>query len=220
MTLIRFARTAIAAIALIAVGAPALAADRDPPPAADGYSWEGPYLGGHLGYGWLDVSNTSPGQAWSQDDDGFLGGVLVGYNFQMDRYVFGVEADAAFGFIDDTEVRPVFGPVEFTHHGQHTFRVRGGRTYGPALFYATGGLALADFRASSPIGSDKDFFVGFTIGGGAEVMIADRWSLRAEYLYADYGKETLTLGGVPIRSDFETHNLRFGFAYSFGHWLP
>ncbi len=222
MTIIRTAKAIATAVAVVAVSAPALAADWESPPA-EGYSWEGPYVGGHGGYALLDASNSvnavAP-QNWNQKADGFLGGVLVGYNFDMDGYVLGFEADAGFGDINDRETRPGIGGVKITHHGQHTFRLRGGVTYGPALFYATGGLALADFRARSPIGNDKDFFFGFTVGGGVEAKITENWSLRAEYLYGNYGRETLNLGAVPVRADFETHNFRVGFAWHFGHLLP
>ena len=221
MTFLHLKKLAATAVVLIAASASAMAADWERP--AGGYSWEGPYIGGHAGYALLNADNSvnavAP-QNWNQKADGFLGGVLVGYNFQMDRYVLGFEADAGFGPINDRETRPGIGGVKITHHGQHTFRLRGGITHGAALFYATGGLALADFRARSPLGNDKDFFLGFTIGGGVEAKIAENWSLRAEYLYGNYGTKTLNLGAVPVRPDFETHNFRVGFAWHFGHLLP
>jgi outer membrane immunogenic protein len=59
---------------------------------------------------------------------------------------------------------------------------------------------------------------GWTVGGGIEKMLSDRWLIRGEYRYADYGTWTSTFGGTPIivkSFDLATHTAFVGFAKKF-----
>jgi outer membrane immunogenic protein len=74
------------------------------------------------------------------------------------------------------------------------------------LVYGTGGLAYGEVQgnlgwsnvfsgATTPRywqGSDSDLRVGWTLGGGAEYALTSAISIRAEYLYLDLGKSTVT----------------------------
>jgi outer membrane immunogenic protein len=70
------------------------------------------------------------------------------------------------------------------------------------LIYATGGAAFAPVKSSASVtfGADKYYLnnsvfaasnasnrAGWTIGGGMEWAFLPRWSLKAEYLYLDFG---------------------------------
>jgi outer membrane immunogenic protein len=78
------------------------------------------------------------------------------------------------------------------------------------LLYATGGVALTDFKfestyadnAISPVfpggtgfGSSSQVKAGWVVGGGGEWMLDRSWSVRAEYLYVDFGSLTVS---VPV----------------------
>jgi outer membrane immunogenic protein len=111
-------------------------------------------------------------------------------------------------------------------------------------FFVTGGLALADaelrgvqtfsqtiqvFRTAGPdlvsttvvagtpvVGKKGEVLYGPTVGGGIEWAFADNWSLRGEYLYADYGRQTVVFAnGASFRSDFTTHTARVALNYKF-----
>jgi outer membrane immunogenic protein len=111
-------------------------------------------------------------------------------------------------------------------------------------FFVTGGLALADaelrgiqaltqtvqvFRTAGPdlvsttvvagaplVGKRGEILYGPTVGGGIEWAFADNWSLRGEYLYADYGRQTVALAnGTFFRTDFTTHTARIALNYKF-----
>jgi outer membrane immunogenic protein len=66
---------------------------------------------------------------------------------------------------------------------------------------------------------------GWTVGVGVESLIGAHWSVRAEYRYADFGRdsETILTGGDPtpngdaVRADIETtaHIVNIGIAYRF-----
>jgi outer membrane immunogenic protein len=209
-------RFAVTAGVLIAFAAQAKAAELDAAPAMQLDHWTGAYIGAHGGYASLAAASTVSNvfaQSWTQKADGFKGGILLGYNFDMGDVVLGLEADASFGFVKDTDTRPGLGPVTFTDHGQHTFRGRAGMPLGPGLLYATGGFALADVWADSPAGRDKQFLLGFVAGAGFETLLNERLSLRAEYLYAIYGEETYRLGGTALKSELDSHSVRVGIAW-------
>src|SRR5581483_5880749 len=68
------------------------------------YDWTGFYVGGNVGYSWgnsnttLALSDPGTGTVMSSAStkfrmDGVIGGGQIGYNWQRDRWVFGIEAD-------------------------------------------------------------------------------------------------------------------------------
>ena len=69
-----------------------------PPPVATAYNWSGGYLGVHAGAGWADnrfydtVGAADIGRFTAQ---GYFGGGQIGYNWQRERWVFGVEAEGS-----------------------------------------------------------------------------------------------------------------------------
>jgi outer membrane immunogenic protein len=197
------------AMTFAVAASPARAADYDMS------TWDGFYVGAHAGYGWFDASGSFGGPV-SLEGKGPMGGVLVGYNRDLGSYVVGVEADASFG--DQSDQQPVFGfgALKLTNHGQHTFRARLGMETGSnSLLYVTGGLALADFWATVSTGQrDKDFLLGGVVGAGYEAMLSENISLRAEYLYANYGSNTFNAGGA-FNLDVDTHTFRAGVAWRF-----
>src|ERR1039458_455324 len=69
------------------------------PMAAPAFSWTGFYLGGDVGYGWGRSSGTGTDSAglgltpYDYDTNGVIGGGVLGYNYQINRFVVGVEAE-------------------------------------------------------------------------------------------------------------------------------
>jgi opacity protein-like surface antigen len=118
-----------------------------------------------------------------------------------------------------------------------TLRLRAGFNPTPDwLLYATGGLAVGEskysFSFSQPgaaaipaptaysLSSSKTQ-VGYALGGGAEVKLNRNWSIKAEYLYVDLGKHTITapdIDGDPFTVSFRVrdHIARLGLNYAFG----
>jgi outer membrane immunogenic protein len=83
-----------------------------------------------------------------------------------------------------------------------TVRGRLGYTWGNVLLYATGGLAVAEIKSSTNVvflndqfflptanfaGSATNTRTGWTVGGGFEWMFNPHWTVKAEYLYLDFG---------------------------------
>lgn len=220
-------RLALSAVSALAISSAAFAADmyradsvslKDVEAAAP-VNWTGLYIGGHVGgaFGGDDGKTTAEFQddasgsfddddpdnfAISGDDgieDGIIGGIHVGYNWQ--RYgsplVLGVEGDLSFG--DDLDYLA-------------SLRARVGFAHRSLLIYATAGVAFADFGDDDfdvkytgtstdssprnpngagnitdilPFGKDSDdgSEVGFVVGGGVEAKLRPNLSLGLEALY-------------------------------------
>jgi outer membrane immunogenic protein len=181
---------------------------------------------------------------------GFTGGLQVGYNWQLANLIYGVETDfGAFhlrGSRQGTGTYPViFGPVaagssfavnpSFSTNWLYTLRGRVGMPVSSNLMaYATGGLALTRLGVSNsfsdnaigPPGASESanrqkIKTGWSIGGGLEWAFAKNWSVKAEYLYIDFGKVTVTgtivnpgLGGysqgISTNSDLTAQMARIG----------
>ena len=168
-------------------------------PAAIPYNWTGLYVGIQGGYGW-GTSNHQQGTATTDDFDmrgGVLGGT-VGYNQQFGMWVLGLEGDLSWSGIHGS--RPVgstggfncgSGPCETFVKWFGTGRVRGGVAVDKALFYATGGVAYGKLFAQitpDPTFTGGENKVGWTAGGGAEYALMPNVSVKAEYLYVDFGR--------------------------------
>ena len=102
-----FKAIAASALAAMAASSTASAADLAARPYTKApvtepiYHWTGFYIGGNVGYSWATVSDTSTLQiagavlftsADRADMDGVIGG-QIGYNWQVQNWVWGLEAD-------------------------------------------------------------------------------------------------------------------------------
>jgi outer membrane immunogenic protein len=229
-------RLLIAGAALAAlIGTPALAADlarpvykAPPAPLPPPCVWCGWYIGLNAGYAWgtSDTATVSPGLPFSAPpanviysaaespsvrSNGFTGGAQIGYNMQINSFVFGAEADfedfSLRGSANTTVTPPgnvqVLSQTNIKTDWLFTARPRLGFAADQWLVYATGGLAVADIKysqtntyvglAPSEVGTISTTKAGWTVGGGVEVKIAPMWSVKAEYLYVDFGNTSTTL---------------------------
>lgn len=190
-----------------------------------GFTWTGGYLGAQIGYAWGDGDVTEvdgPGFVDDLNPDGWLGGVYVGYNYQLtNNVVIGAELDAAWSDVEDTgevfdgpgDPQGATATEELKWNG--ALRARLGYAVDRFLPYIAGGLALGEIETTfnSPLGGDShsDTHAGWTIGGGVDFAMTDNILLRAEYRYTDFGSETFE----DADTDLTTSDVRFGIAYKF-----
>jgi outer membrane immunogenic protein len=202
------------AFALAGIATPALPANADPA-LAPALSWAGPYVGISGGGGWgnsaqqggflvLPSRSTTPITPPPVADGhyGLSGGLVgggAGYNFQIERLVFGLEGDGSWADITGSGTCGFF--VSFPHEcgggvrALGTVRARVGYdlgAFGPlqgVLAYATGGLAIGDVHGWDSLfgASGSAVEAGWTVGGGLETKLMPNWSVKVEYLYVDLG---------------------------------
>jgi outer membrane immunogenic protein len=232
-------RLLLASAGAVAVTGSALAADLpsySPPPAyvppTPIFTWTGVYIGGQVGYAWGRQSSTifDPYSTtnFSYTPNGVIGGAHVGYNWQVNQWVFGVE-----GSVDGTSISKSFLAAPFVTVGSSTdiqgsIRGRLGIAWDRALIYATGGAAFGGFNASiaTPIGYDSfsTTRVGWTVGGGLSYAVTNNWSVFAEYRYSDFGNYALfpaSLGtNVTLQNHYTQNQVQVGFSYKFEPVMP
>src|SRR5262245_60090602 len=180
-----------------------------PPPPVPMYNWSGFYIGVQGGFGWADLERplVTTGVTFTTETSGGLFGGTVGFNWQAGAWVFGFEADYAWADISRS-VDNCFGIALVTcRSGLDTFgtaRLRVGGAWGPALIYATGGLAFGEHSASifdnlTGLGVERsEFAVGWTAGGGIEWGFAPGWSLKAGALFFDLDVDRLNTVGLGV----------------------
>jgi outer membrane immunogenic protein len=179
------------------------------PPA---WSWTGFYVGINGGGGFGRSDFSAPFPTGSFDTSGGLVGGTLGYNYQMDNVVLGVEGD-----IDWSDIRGSAVCAGTTCETRNTWlgtaRGRLGYAFGNFMPYVTGGLAVGDIKTSiAGIGSAHDTKAGWTLGGGIEAAIAGPWTVKVEYLYVDLGRGDSVLGSD---AKFNTNIVRAGLNYRF-----
>ena len=167
------------------------------------------------GFGTFLTVGGIPGNV-NMNQTGFIGGGQIGYNWQVwPNWVLGIEAD--FEGVDAkasnafTFRAPGFPPISTAYSSEldslGTLRGRLGYLWFPSLlFYGTGGLAVGQNKLGSaatcptfvpPCNTANQAPTRRQAGRsarGAEWRFAPAWSVRAEYLYVDFGQ--------PQRHDF------------------
>lgn len=145
-----------------------------PAPIGTGPDWTGFYGGVELGYGSLD-SNLAG------SDDGFIGGLIAGYDYDLGQWVIGAGIDYDFA---DINITPTTSLEELLR-----LKLRGGYKIGDGLLYATGGYAHAD---TDLLGNDDGYF----IGAGYEHLISNNFSIGGEVLYHEFDNFNSTAADV------------------------
>ena len=248
-------KTIIAATALCLAPLTAMAADLGlrksyPPeaaaaPAPASSTWTGPYAGVNAGGGFGRVRDdyVTPALGGVRTS-GALGGLQVGYNYQVGDYVVGIEADYDMAGVKgnisrSADALPWNGyrltgsaSAESRLQSFGTIRARAGVTMNSTLFYATGGYAYGRNKIKaagtgtyttggvtktlSDAGSDSQTMNGWALGAGVEYAITSKLSGKLEYIYADLGKATIFRGGwAETEASNKVSILRAGVNYRF-----
>ncbi len=171
------------------------------------------------------------------DPDGFVGGLDVGYNWQVNALVFGVEAEIAYNFTDESSVVFVgensngivdddHASVEYGFQGALAGRL--GFAADRVLLYAKGGLAIAEIEQSagdldfggvvdpSDLASFSKTLLGYVVGGGIEFAFSDSLSTFVEYNYSDFENTSVTnLDGNNVRFSNSLNVVKAGINFHF-----
>lgn len=183
------------------------------------------------------------------DSTGLVVSAVGGRNWVSGTTLTGIEAELGYFGLSDSnqksDVYPCCAPTGYTVKSEVktsyllTLRGRLGMVSNEWLYYVTGGLALTDlkgtftftdtFANAAESASVSKTQVGWTLGFGAERAWKGPWSIKAEYLYADFGNASvqssnLTAFNPPIAFptntfdhsiDLKVHMLRAGLNYKF-----
>lgn len=231
----------------------AAAAGSEPASSNKPFDWSGPYVGIHLGHGWSDSnfvdSNYNgappfPTVAWGVDSDRLLAGFNAGYNWRRDDRVWGIEGEIGRLNLSSIVLQPGVDPFGAPYDASGTvdggwhagLSARLGYASDRTLLYAKAGvvysrakLGILDTCTVAPCGNttlsaSEKVGLGYQLGAGVEHALTDRWTIKAEYTYMDFGNGTISgagvggaFNGVPfnIQSDLSVHTVRVGLNYKF-----
>lgn len=137
---------------------------------------------------------------------GFYGGFDAGYGWRTGNWMIGLEGD--FGALHAQDTSRATFPLPLgkatasisqnvKSNWLFTARPRVGYVAGKWMVYATAGAAAAHityaanytdtFAGATESGRFTDSTFGWTAGGGVEYQAGKHWSLKGEWLYADFG---------------------------------
>jgi outer membrane immunogenic protein len=220
-----------AALVVLVAGGSAMAADlriKTPAPVVSVYNWTGLYIGVHGGGDWFTKDWFAPETPTNHGGcylvvrcdvsvgghtaSSWLAGGQVGFNYQVSRWVFGVEAQISATSLEGSNAQPTF-PFGFviTNHTKtdslETAAVRLGFTWDRLLVYAKGGGAWAQDQfwtsiPGLPVGQTRsETRGGGMVGVGIEYAFLQNWSVKLEYDHLDLGnrRERLLPTIAPIQ---------------------
>ena len=218
----------------LAMASPAFASDLPIAPIkaipyVASYDWSGIYAGGHIGGGRVTDDISDPGLGLigtilnvpvvqTNKNNGFLGGVQIGSNYQFGKFVIGTEADLSWSHLSGGSVA-AFGPTALgltrtlndNTDWTGTMTTRLGIASNNWLFYGKAGTAFVHNNYSDNwtvnagkklgniplfMGAGSDTRIGWTVGTGIEWAFMTGWSAKLEYDYMNYGQNTETMAGT------------------------
>jgi len=213
-------RLGIALAACVLAISPAVAADlpqpflqKAPPAFVPVFNWTGFYIGGNGGWGWSTSTQTDLGpgifgqvfpigSSTTLTQNGWLAGAQLGYNYQINQFVIGVDADFdATGITNSQSVTglgPITGTATYKNDWMSTLTARFGWAIDRALIYGKAGGAWTrdNFNGSASDGSSVTGTFnrwGWTVGGGLEYAVWNNVTLKVEYDYMNFGTQNETL---------------------------
>jgi outer membrane immunogenic protein len=211
------------------------------------FTWTGFYIGADIGYAWgyNNFAVTSPGLGvfgvpGFNKPNGEMGGLHVGYNYQINQFVVGLEGDVTAADFNNNSTLGGLLNVSTRVPVEGSIRSRVGYTWDRALFFVTGGAVFGDIENNygliipgvgnfgDPAGTYKKTRVGYTVGGGVEYALSDNWSVRGEYRYSDFGHSTdnifpifsAVIPTTSVRDKVVEHRVTVGFSYKFEMYAP
>jgi outer membrane immunogenic protein len=230
--------------------APALAADlasrpytKAPAPMmASLPSWAGFYLGANGGGAWsrdcynlrsvAGVSAASPIPEGCHDASGGVVGGQLGYRWQANNWVFGLEAQGDWTSLkgSNASIAPqgvgVVNNTKTDALGLFTGQV--GYAWGTLLWYVKGGAALTHNKYSGTsivtgavLDSASETRWGSTVGTGIEYAFAPGWSVAAEYDHLFMGRRDVNFPATAvafsrndsIKQDVDMATLRVNYRF-------
>lgn len=230
--------TALSVCAFVACSSAASAADIPRPvyKAAPGlyspapvFSWTGFYAGIHGGYGWSRFSGNDPvAGASTTNAQGWLGGLQIGYNYQIGSFVIGAEGDYSWANVKKTVDSPLGtgGSATLKNDYFATAALRLGYAMDRWMIYGKGGAAWTrdKFDLTDGIGGFANGTfnrTGWMLGAGVEYALWNNFSAKVEYNYLTFKSitETLTTGGGLTATSpsvgLKTHLVKIGLNYKF-----
>ncbi|GGB50411.1 outer membrane protein [Roseibium aquae] len=181
-----------------------------------GSIWAGSYAGFEAG---LSQSGTEAeaGSAktdFDRTDAAF--GAFAGYNWEVSRFVLGVEAGGAYLGGQGKGTLSGVGAIKGGSQWTASLRGRAGVPIGNFMPYLSAGLAATEYTFEANGRKKSEVQFGPMLGAGLEVAAHDKWRVRADYaLTGVLGEDKENFNGTTIKRSAGNHRLMLGISRAF-----
>ncbi|MBO6894727.1 MAG: outer membrane beta-barrel protein [Roseibium sp.] len=185
------------------------------PVAAPQSLWAGPYLGFETGISQTATEVTVGGRKddASRVDAAF--GLFGGYNWEVSRFVLGVEAGAAYLGGREKGRHPTLGNYETGAKWTVNAKARAGLPINNFMPYLSVGIAATEHSLKANNKEHSSVSIGPVLGGGLEVAVTDEWRIRADYSLTGIIDSKDRYAGVSARRNSANHRLMIGISRAF-----
>ena len=179
----------VAGVAQVASAADLEVLHKGPPAFTPAFSWTGCYVGAHAGVAAMQDSFTAEGRSSNSPwGAGVLLGAQIGCNYQLGRFVVGLESEAWGAFLktqNNLAFENFAQKATTTNPWNFATAARAGIAIDQFLIYMKGGVVWGSFRYnfSNTEGfaqSGSAINTGFLLGLGFEYMLSRDWTLKVE----------------------------------------
>lgn len=193
-------RALIAGLLLLASAGAAAAADvQEPYPDVEParFGWDGAYVGGSIGYAWLDDIDYQFTPPLPDKGEDVIFGLHAGYNWQLGNLVFGAEVEAqrldiTYEFLDFITIDNAFAAKARAGYAFDRYLVT---AHGGGVYATTNYMGLKDW--------------GWTAGAGIDYAFTDNITLGAQYNHYEF-KE---FDGTQIDATIDLVTARVGLKF-------
>jgi outer membrane immunogenic protein len=200
----------LAAFAAFFAGASAAFAADAIQPSDAGVDWSGLYIGVYGAYGIGD--STAEGVEDAHPSDPFSG-IHVGYLFNFDRFVVGIEADASLADLDD-DIGSGASFITQDFNSIASISARIGVPIDNALLFVNAGWSWADTEYGLGALEEKKGISGPALGAGAQYAFSGGIIGRMDYTHYWYGTTTYDLA-TPVEVKNSADVVKVGVDYLF-----
>jgi outer membrane immunogenic protein len=194
------------------------------------FTWTGIYFGANIGGTWVGerLIDSASGVSLHDDNAGFMGGIQLGYNYQIRNAVIGAEWDVdwmSFGHRGFSTLAAPIGVLQESGdtHSVTTLAGRVGVVGESWLAYLKGGWGWASGNisivnlTSGAVASVSATDDGWLIGGGFEYALTANWLLKTEFDYLGLPGRTIPGFGPTdrISGDHNLQMFKVGLNYKF-----
>jgi outer membrane immunogenic protein len=162
-------------------------------------NWTGVYIGGFAGGSWANADYCAFGTCSSIDPSGFVGGVYVGYDYELpNRFVVGARVSVPLGSVNQTTNVPFLPGDTFKAQMQWAVTANGIIGYDMGLWmpYAGVGVIFAKNKVdlTTPFGSasDEELHTGLNVLVGLKYALARNWAVGVQYNHSEFQNATYT----------------------------
>jgi outer membrane immunogenic protein len=186
--------------------------------------WTGFYVGGYFGGGAIvdniELPGLGSGNFNGVGGEGWLGGGMVGANWQpTPLWVLGLQGDVGTTGLDTELNIPAAGGNLIDAQPDLTASASVRLGFVPmsaTMLYVIGGYSYAHYNVSTSfLGNFDEDYNGFHVGGGIETKLTHHLTGRIEYRYTQYGGEDWGTGGF-LNVEPSSHTGTLGLTWLFG----